>query len=590
MRNEGVTIDVTRSKYPTSRNGIRNAGLVPITDNGKASFVWVDGVLTRDEALDLEPYQKCNKIPGMDYICYKSTLFTALNDISKYYPQQFNVYPKTYNLPQDFLEFQREHMNICSRTTVAPTWVIKPRNSCCGSGILIVQSVHDAQQFNAQGVIQQYVKPFLIGGKKFDFRFYILIASIDPLRVFLYQEGITRFCTEPFQMPSRANRDDKFIHLTNTAINVENTKESPETFTKKASVILEEIERTHRKGKYIWNRVKEAVRAVIVGIVPKVVTILPRPRENLLLPELLLISKREKERKKEEERMKAELLLSDDKTEEEAENEIDNEKNSDSLPPLKKPRFDLYKKNTVTIKPKDFRSSVHNLNLRIPVSNLSLIQSNTMLSSKKKELSLTGKKNPVMNINREEECCGDNDTSEEISPTSFDEFPEQLLKKESDQPKSQDPPSLKMRHRYFHILGIDVILDSDLEPKILELNDRPSLSVTVEFEKELKESFITECFEHVSTTNKSFGNSERSKWEQVYPMDPEEKDSALWQEIVKKALNPKSNGEIEGVVVSQPRAHSSGIGSTQFAEKKLKKKKKKGKKKSHGTTTQTTVN
>ena len=34
------------------------------------------------------------------------------------------------------------------------------------------------------------------------------------------------------------------------------------------------------------------------------------------------------------------------------------------------------------------------------------------------------------------------------------------------------------------------MIDSEMNPKVLELNDRPSLGITVDFEKELKQSVI----------------------------------------------------------------------------------------------------
>lgn len=55
-------------------------------------------------------------------------------------------------------------------------------------------------------VVQKYIsKPFLIDGLKFDFRIYVLLAGCDPLRIFIYTEGLARFSTEIYEEPNQNN-------------------------------------------------------------------------------------------------------------------------------------------------------------------------------------------------------------------------------------------------------------------------------------------------------------------------------------------------------------------------------------------------
>ena len=56
----------------------------------------------------------------------------------------------------------------------------------------------------------------MIGGYKWDLRVYVLVTSVAPLTVYIYEEGLVRFSTEKFKLDDLEN---SFVHLTNTSIN-----------------------------------------------------------------------------------------------------------------------------------------------------------------------------------------------------------------------------------------------------------------------------------------------------------------------------------------------------------------------------------
>ena len=48
-------------------------------------------------------------------------------------------------------------------------------------------------------VVQQYISnPYLINGCKFDLRVYVYVTSFNPLRVYVYKDGLTRFASRKF--------------------------------------------------------------------------------------------------------------------------------------------------------------------------------------------------------------------------------------------------------------------------------------------------------------------------------------------------------------------------------------------------------
>ena len=58
-------------------------------------------------------------------------------------------------------------------------------------------------------------------GFKFDLRLYVAVTSYDPLRIYLYEEGLTRFATVRYEGPGE-QLDNRCMHLTNYSVNKRN--------------------------------------------------------------------------------------------------------------------------------------------------------------------------------------------------------------------------------------------------------------------------------------------------------------------------------------------------------------------------------
>lgn len=68
-------------------------------------------------------------------------------------------------------------------------------------------------------LVSEYIhNPHLINGLKYDLRIYVLVSSYDPLRVYMFDEGLTRFATHKYSTKLKEVKK-RFIHLTNFSVN-----------------------------------------------------------------------------------------------------------------------------------------------------------------------------------------------------------------------------------------------------------------------------------------------------------------------------------------------------------------------------------
>eukprot|EP00826_Nyctotherus_ovalis_P065251 TRINITY_DN9586_c0_g1_i5.p1 TRINITY_DN9586_c0_g1~~TRINITY_DN9586_c0_g1_i5.p1 ORF type:complete len:410 (-),score=85.20 TRINITY_DN9586_c0_g1_i5:323-1552(-) len=103
-------------------------------------------------------------------------------------------------------------------------WLLKPTNLNRGQGIHIFHDLETLKQLIAKEVggegsgfvVQKYIEsPLLIGQRKFDIRVWVLITH--ELNCYFFKEGYLRTTSTEYKIDLE-NVDDKFIHLTNNAI------------------------------------------------------------------------------------------------------------------------------------------------------------------------------------------------------------------------------------------------------------------------------------------------------------------------------------------------------------------------------------
>jgi tubulin polyglutamylase TTLL4 len=72
---------------------------------------------------------------------------------------------------------------------------------------------------NIRNLKNRYLSnPHLINELKYDLRIYVLVSSYDPLRIYIFEEGLTRFATEKYST-SMKELSKRYVHLTNYSVN-----------------------------------------------------------------------------------------------------------------------------------------------------------------------------------------------------------------------------------------------------------------------------------------------------------------------------------------------------------------------------------
>ena len=107
---------------------------------------------------------------------------------------------------------------------------MKPVASACGRGVKMLSKKSKLHRKRNYLVCEYIANPLLIGGIKFDLRLYILVSSYDPLRIYLFEEGLARFATERYTTDA-TELTKKYVHLTNYAVN----KNAPKFISNKSS-------------------------------------------------------------------------------------------------------------------------------------------------------------------------------------------------------------------------------------------------------------------------------------------------------------------------------------------------------------------
>ena len=160
--------------------------------------------------------------------------------------------------------------------------------SSCGRGIRVIGKKTKVPKRDGFLVSKYVANPHLINGFKYDLRVYVLVSSYDPLRIYVFNDGLVRFATEQYTLnPNDLKK--RFIHLTNFSVNkksenfVDNkgTGEGEESSSKWSFKTLRKAyEDNGINYDYVFAQVKDVIVKTLIGVEPHIVSNLNKSPGN----------------------------------------------------------------------------------------------------------------------------------------------------------------------------------------------------------------------------------------------------------------------------------------------------------------------
>lgn len=207
------------------KEALQAAGWKPGTPN-RWDTCWFTGMPKPKVFEQLKPGKTISHIPGNNSLTIKNNLFSVLEAARRRIIEQEGIesarrlafFPRAYSMPGDYQALQE-----AAALNPDKRWILKPKNASRGRGISMVKDPAQVPR-EEKWMVQEYLdNPHLYHGYKYVLRLYVLITSVDPLRIYLYREGSAKLASEKYDPD---NLDNLYAHLTNPDINATN-EENP---------------------------------------------------------------------------------------------------------------------------------------------------------------------------------------------------------------------------------------------------------------------------------------------------------------------------------------------------------------------------
>ena len=135
-----------------------------------------------------------------------------MSRMKRSFGKDYDFIPQTYLLPDDYRRFQTDRQN-----DPKGMWIVKPAASSQGKGIRVIGANTELRKKKGTLISKYINNPHLINEFKYDLRIYVCVTCFDPLRIYIYDNGLVRLATEKYSN-AKSKIKKKYVHLTNYSV------------------------------------------------------------------------------------------------------------------------------------------------------------------------------------------------------------------------------------------------------------------------------------------------------------------------------------------------------------------------------------
>eukprot|EP00929_Paragymnodinium_shiwhaense_P113695 TRINITY_DN819_c0_g1_i3.p1 TRINITY_DN819_c0_g1~~TRINITY_DN819_c0_g1_i3.p1 ORF type:complete len:853 (-),score=148.91 TRINITY_DN819_c0_g1_i3:113-2671(-) len=225
----------------------------------------------------LHEFQRVNHFPMSTELTRKDRLWSHFEEMARTFgTRAFDFVPESFVLPAQVDKFMERYQGAVDNDEDA-LWIVKPSVGSQGRGIFILRDLEDLP-LDESSVVSRYLdNPLLIQGLKFDLRVYVVVTGFEPLRAYVYREGLTRFASKAYSTEDE-HLDDVYRHLTNYSINkkasnfVENSKVHQDNVGHKwsLSALNRHLECVGVDVELMWVRIMDLISKTLLSVAPTI--------------------------------------------------------------------------------------------------------------------------------------------------------------------------------------------------------------------------------------------------------------------------------------------------------------------------------